>query len=156
MIPIPRYLYQYIADWLRQGTIESSTQALALFHISFLREDFLIHLPNITLEVDISCSGIRYMLSYFVLGMAYAYLYRTTINQRIILVCLTVPISLLASTLRLMLIVLLAYYIGPHMAQYWPHVITSWLVFFSVLTLFILLDQWLGPRKRKGQDPRIE
>ena len=63
--------------------------------------------------------------------------------------CLTIPISLLASTLRLTFIALLAYYVGPHMAEYWPHVITSWAVFFAVLAFFIALDQGVLVRRAR-------
>ena len=150
MIPIPEHLYNTRADWVRQGTITASTQVLALIGIPFLREDLLIQLPNAALNISIGCSGIRYLLSYFVFGMAYAYLYRTKTSQRVLLVCLTIPISLMASTLRLTSIALLAYYIGPHMATYWPHVMTSWLVFLSVLAFFVALDQGILIRRVRG------
>jgi len=150
MIPIPEHIYHSLADWLRQLTITTSTQVLALIGAPFLREDLMIHLPNTALNIDIGCSGIRYFLSYFFFGIAYAYLYRTTTSQRVLLVCLTIPISLMASTLRLTSIALLAYYIGPHMAQYWPHVITSWLVFLSVLAFFVALDQGILIRRVRG------
>jgi len=149
MIPIPQHLYETMADWLRQATISTSTQILPLCGVPLVRKELLIHLPNITLKVDIGCSGIRYLLSYFVFGMAYAYFYRTKISQRVLVTGLTIPISLMASSLRLTAVALFAYYIGPHMAQYWPHVITSWLVFFSVLVFFILLDRRLASRKPK-------
>lgn len=150
MIPIPQHLYTTMADWVREGAIKGATQILSLIGVPFLREDLLIHLPNTALTTDIGCSGIRYLLSYFVFGMAYAYLYRTTTNQRVLLVCLTIPISLLASTLRLTIIALLAYGVGPHMAEYWPHVITSWLVFLSVLAFFVALDQGILVRRERG------
>lgn len=151
MIPIPWHLYQTMAVWVRHATIETSTQVLALIGVPFLREDLLIHLPNTTLRVNIGCSGIRYLLSYFVFGVAYAYLYRTTINQRLLLVWLTIPISLLASTLRLTIITLLTYYVGAHMAEHWPHVITSWLIFLSVLAFFIALDWRVASAKERNK-----
>ena len=110
--------------------------------ISFFREGYLIHLPNTVLNVAISCSGIRYLVSYFVFGIAYAYLYRKTVWSRIIVIFSIIPISLIASILRLTVIFLLTYIFGPHMADYWPHVLISWSVFFIVLILAIGLDQF--------------
>jgi exosortase len=156
MIPVPEHYYDTMADWLRQTTIMTSTELLALVGVPVLREDLLIHLPNVALKINIGCSGIRYLLSYFVFGIAYAYLFRTKTTQRILVVGLTVPISLMASTLRLTVIALLTYYIGPHMAHYWPHVITSWSVFFSVLVFFVALDRWLVSRKEKEQHTTAE
>ena len=150
MIPIPEQLYGNLADWVRQGAMTGSMQILKLIGVPVLRQDLIIQLPNITLSINIGCSGIRYLLSYFVFGIAYAYLYRTSTSQRVLLVCLTIPLSLLASTLRLTFIALLAYYIGPRMAEYWPHVITSWAVFFMVLAFFIALDQ--GVLVRRGRE----
>lgn len=141
MIPIPGHLYNSMADWVREGAIRGATHILSLVGVPFLREDLLIHLPNTALNINIGCSGIRYLVSYFVFGVAYAYLYRTTTGQRVVLVGLTIPISLIASTLRLTTIATLAYYIGPYMATHWPHVFTSWLVFLSVLGFFVILDQ---------------
>jgi exosortase len=151
MVPIPWTLYQTIADGVREAAMEVSTVVLGLTGVTFLRDGLFIHLPNATLNVDIGCSGIRYLLSYFVFGIAYAYLYRTRVRQRVLVVCLTVPISLLASTLRLTSITLLTYHIGPQMAEHWPHVITSWLVFFSVLACFVGLDWWLLSKSEKQE-----
>ncbi len=120
MIPIPQDLYNTMADLLRQWTIITSTHVLAQLGIPFLTQDVLIHLPNVTLEINIGCSGIRYLLSYFVFGIAYAYLYRTRLNERILVVCMTIPISLFASTLRVTATAVIAYYIGPYAVQGWP------------------------------------
>ena len=149
MIPIPEHLYNTLANWVRQGAMTASMQILKLIGMPVLRQDLVMQLPNITLSIDIGCSGIRYLLSYFVFGIAYAYMYRTKTSQRVLLVCLTIPISLFASTLRLTFIALLSYHIGAHMAEYWPHVITSWLVFFAVLAFFIALDQSIFVRRAR-------
>jgi len=147
MIPVPKEIYGVMADWVRAGTIETSANVLRLVGVPFSRQGLMIHLPNTVLAINIACSGMRYLLSYFVFGMAYSYLYRESMGQRILVVALTIPISLLASTLRLTVIVLLTYHVGAHMAEYRPHVITSWLVFVSVLVFFVGGDRWLT-RKR--------
>ena len=139
-----------MADWVRAGTIGMSTRVIAILGVSLAREGLMIHLPNTVLRINIGCSGIRYLLSYFVFGVAYSYLYRKTIGQRFLVVAVTIPISLLASTLRLTAIVLLTYYVGAHMAEHWPHVITSWLVFVSVLAFFVGVDRWLMGRRVRG------
>lgn len=149
MIPVPESVYGVIADWARQTTIRASTEVLTIAGIPFFRDGLFIHLPNGTLRINIGCSGIRYLFSYLVFGIAYAYLYRTRLSRRLLLVSLTIPISLLASTLRLTAIALLTYYVGPHMAEYRPHIITSWLVFVFVLAFFVGLDRLFVSRKEK-------
>jgi len=156
MIPIPEPTYDLLANWTRQATMRATTGALAMGGVPFLNEGLLIHLPNATLRVNIGCSGIRYLLSYFVFGIAYAYLYRERFDQRLFLVALTVPISLMASTLRLTVIALLAYYVSPQLAQPRPHIVTSWLIFFSVLVFSVGFDRWLRLRKEMSRTGRTD
>jgi len=150
MIPIPEHLYYAISVWVRQAAMEIFIHALAITNVPFFREGIFLHLPDTVLRVGLDCSGMRYLLSYFVFGIAYAYLYRSRLRERILLVCLTIPISLLASALRLTVITLLAYYIGPHMAEHWPHILTSWFIFLSVLGFFVALDQGILIRRVRG------
>jgi exosortase len=151
MIPIPEPMYNSLADWVRQATMKASTGFLATAGVPFLREELLIHLPNTTLRVNIGCSGIRYLLSYFVFVIAYAYLFRSRLEQRILLIGLTIPVSLMASTLRLTGIALLAYYVSPQLALHRPHIVTSWLIFFSVLVFSVGFDRWLSGKKGGGE-----
>ncbi len=152
MIPIPRDLYDTIADLTRHITFTAALSILSIFNIPFYRDGWLIKLPNALLEVAISCSGIRYLISYFVFGIAYAYLFRKTSTGRALLVLATIPISLAASSLRLTIIFLATYFISPRMAAPWPHVILSWCVFFTILFGLITLDQH-GLVKRKPPRP---
>lgn len=154
MVPIPKHIYDAMADITRHITFSLSLGVLSLFNIPFYRDDWLIKLPNALLEVAISCSGIRYLTSYFVFGIAYAYLFRKKSLPRVLLVAATIPISLAASTFRLTVIFLATYYISPRMAEYWPHVMLSWVVFFVILLGLIFLDQHhlnREPRQKKCQ-----
>ena len=112
-----------------------------MFGISYFREDWLVQLPNALLKVNLGCSGIRYLISYFVFGLAYAWLYRETAGKRLLVVALTIPISLFASICRLTAIFILTYSFGPHMAEHRPHIITSWIVFLAILITSIAADQ---------------
>lgn len=141
MIPIPSNIYDILADMTRHITFRVALGVLSIFDIPFYKEGWLIRLPNALLEVAISCSGIRYLISYFMFGIAYAYLFRKTTIGRTLLVLVTIPVSLVASSLRLAIIFLATYYISPQMAEYWPHVILSWFVFFCILFGLIWVDQ---------------
>ena len=151
MVPIPRDIYARLADMTRHITFEAALGVLSILNIPYYKEGWLIKLPNALLKVAISCSGIRYLISYFVFGIAYAYLYRKSVLGRSVLVLATIPISLAASSLRLTIIFLATYFISPRMAEYWPHVILSWCVFFTILFVLIFLDQHhLGKKSKTG------
>ena len=149
MIPLPHDFYISLANITRDITFGGSSWIISLLGISYFREGYLIHLPNTVLNVATGCSGIRYLVSYFVFSLAYAYLFRKATWSRISLVVCTIPISLIASILRLTFIFLLTYVFGPHMAEYWPHVFISWSVFFIVLLIAIGLDQFFQGEKAK-------
>ena len=150
MVPINGRAYYEFADLMRGITFEGALAVISIFDITAFRSGWYLHLPDTTLEVAKSCSGIRYLVSYVVFGMAYAYLMKRTLAGRLATVAATIPISLGASILRLSFIFLGAYYISPQMAEYWPHVIISWSVFFAVLMGSIYLDQYFMKRWETG------
>lgn len=146
MVPIPQDSYISLANYVRDITFGGAALVTSLFGIPYLKEGCFMHLPDTVLRINIGCSGIRYLVSYFVFGLAYAYLTRKTTINRLIVVVLTLPISIIASICRLTAIFILAYAVSPRMASYWPHVIISWSVFFAVLILAIGLDQFFQAR----------
>jgi len=146
MIPVPGGFYLLLTNCLRDLTFGASSWVISLFGIPFYKEGVLIHLPNTVLNISTGCSGIRYLISFFVFGFAYAYLYRETLRSRLIIIGLTIPISVAASICRLTAIFLLTYIFGPRMAEYWPHVFISWAVFFAILILSIASDRFFHTR----------
>lgn len=146
MIPLPKDIHLALANCIRNVSFGGSSWIISILGVPFSKEGLLIYLPNAVLKVNLGCSGIRYLISYFVFGIAYAYLYRTTTWSRLSIIASTIPISLLASVLRLTAIFLLTYIFGPHMAKYWPHVIISWSVFFAILVLSVASDRFFHTR----------
>lgn len=141
MIPIPINVYKALADFVRLITFGASSWLISIFRIPFFREGFLIHIPGATLQVAESCSGIRYLISYFVFSMAYAYFFRRTFFHRICVVSFSIFLSLAASIFRLVSIVMATYIFGPKMSEHWPHIFISWSVFITFLFLCISIDQ---------------
>lgn len=147
MIPIPEDIYESLANFTRHISFGGSLKIISLLGIPYLKEGWLIQLPNALLKVAISCSGIRYLISYVVFGIAYAWLYRDKVSSRALIVALTMPISFFASICRLTAIFILTYTFGPRMAEHWPHIIISWTVFFVILITSITADQYFQKRR---------
>ena len=146
MIPLPEHMHATLANYTRNVSFGGSSWIISLLGVPFMKEGLLIHLPNAVLKVNLGCSGIRYLISFFVFGIAYAYLYRKTTWSRLTIIAVTIPISLLASVFRLTAIFLLTYIFGAHMAEYWPHVFISWSVFFAILVLSVASDRFFQTR----------
>jgi len=158
MIPIPKNIYESMANYTRHISFGGSLKIISLLGISYFKEGWMIQLPNALLKVATSCSGIRYLISYFVFGLAYAWLYRETTGRRLLVVALTIPVSLFASICRLTAIFILTYNFGPRMAEHWPHIFISWIVFFVILITCIAADQFFQKhryaRRLGGEEAR--
>jgi len=146
MIPLPKDIHLALANYIRNISFGGSSWIISLLGIPFMKEGLLIYLPNAVLKVNLGCSGIRYLISFFVFGIAYAYLYRKNTWSRLIIIASIFPISFIASILRLTAIFLLTYIFGPYMAEYWPHVFISWSVFFAILVLSVASDRFFHTR----------
>ena len=147
MVPISETAYEALANYSRHIAFDGSLKIISFLGIPYFKEGWLIHLHNAILEVAISCSGIRYLISYFVFGIAYAYITREKNWQRVSIVILTIPVSHFASIWRLTIIFVMTHYFGPFWSQHRPHVFLSWAVFAAVLLVTIAIDQWLLRRK---------
>ena len=147
MIPIPVDLRAFIASILRHISFFGSTNIISLLGIPHFKNGWLIQFPNATLEVANNCSGIRYLTSFVVFGLAYAWLSRDTLQGRLLLVALTIPVSIFANICRLVAIFLMVYIFGPYMAEPQPHNLIGWSVFSVVLIACITADQYFQKRR---------
>jgi exosortase len=151
MIPLPSSWYLQIADWTRAITTSIAVLTLQTIQIPLFREGYSIQLPNTWLVVDYSCSGIRYLLSFFVFSLAYAFFLKNGIKSRLLVILASFPISLLGSAFRLCVIFASAYYLGTVTLEKQPHLLISWSVFFVVLVVGIGLDLILSKIGEKIQ-----
>ena len=144
MIPLSETTYAQLAEWMRAATTAGSVWLSQLMQLPIFRDGYSIQLPNANLFVAMSCSGIRYLLSFFVFSLAYAFLCKRGIRSRILVVVASLPISLAAGVLRLTSIYLSIYFIGAFMAGKREHILVSWIVFGVVLVVAIGADQYFS------------
>jgi exosortase len=149
MIPLPQPIYNHIAEWMREITTSGSVWITQLVQIPIFRDGLNIYFPNTSLFIAMGCSGIRYLLSYFVFSLAYAFLVKKDIKARVLVVTASFPIAIIAGVLRLSSIYLAVYFFGPFMAGR-PHILISWLVFGALLVVAIGVDQVLSGIRSRG------
>lgn len=152
MIPLPKPLYAQLTEGMRMATTWLSVWVLQLFHFPIYREGYNVYLPNMNLFIANSCSGIRYLIPYFVFGLAYAFVCKKTLKSRGLVLLATIPISITGGALRQSLIFLSAHYIGPFMAGHRPHVLISWSVFVTLLVGAMAADRYVS--RAQGKRPR--
>lgn len=147
MIPLPETAYNQIAEWMRQATTLGAVTLTKLIGIPLYREGFDVFLPDSHLHVGYSCSGIRYLLSYLVFGVFYAFRFKRSFTSRALVVIGAVPLSIVGGVLRLGIIFSSCYLIGPIMIEHNPHVILSWTVFTVMLAGLIAVDRHVYRKK---------
>lgn len=144
MIPLPETLYGQIADLMRTATTWGSVIISKILGVPLHREGFDIFLPDLHLYVAHSCSGIRYLLSYPVFGIAYGFRFKQTNQARLLIVLGAIPLAIFGGIIRLSVIFVTAHYIGPIMIEHRPHVLLSWSVFTMLLAGIITLDRYFA------------
>ena len=116
--------------------------------VPLYQEGFNIFLPTKNLYVAESCSGIRYLLSYFSFSLVYATLYKKSVVGHLTVILGSIPLAFGASIARLSTIFVSVHYISPVMGERQPHIYLSWAVFTIILFGVICVDQYLSQRKR--------
>jgi exosortase len=125
MIPLPAGVYDQLTQWIRMATTSGSVWLVKSLGLTIYREGFNVYLPNLHLFVADSCSGIRYLIPYFVFGLAYAAVCKKTVQGRFLVVLATIPLVVIGGILRQSVIFFSVYYISPVMASHRPHVVIS-------------------------------
>ena len=149
MIPLPEATYDAVGEWMRATTTTGSVWLMQALQLPVYRDGYAIQLPNTSVFIGTSCSGIRYLLSYFVFSLPYVFLCKKGNTARVVTVLAAFPLAVVAGVLRLSSIYLAVYFISPVMAQHRPHVVLSWFVFVVVMVSAITADQYVSRMWRK-------
>jgi exosortase len=153
MVPLPQSLVNVIAFPLQLIAADLAVKVLHGFGEPVLREGNIIHLPNAPLFVDQACSGLRSLMALGTLGVVFAYFFRKTWGERIILVAATIPIAVLVNALRVLLTAALTYRYGPGMAEGVIHQTEGFFTFalaFALLLVVARVLAWVWPRPAAG------
>jgi exosortase len=150
MIPIPNILFNQITFPLQLLASKVAAVTLPTFGVPVLREGNVIQLPVMALEVAEACSGIRSLMSLTTLAIIYGYLLETRLSVRVVLALASIPIAVIANSLRIVGTGLLVQYWDPEKAEGFFHAFSGWLIFVVSLSLLFLLHrtlQRLWPQK---------
>lgn len=157
MVPLPGSLLNIIAFPLQLLAADLAVSALQLFAMPVLREGNIIHLPSMPLFVAEACSGLRSLMALGTLGVVFAYFFRKTWGERLVLVLSTLPIAVLVNAFRVMLTAVLTYRFGPGMAEGVIHQTEGFFTFalaFALLLIEARVLAWLWPRLRAASAAR--
>jgi exosortase len=150
MIPIPRILFNQITSPLQTLASITASQLLPLLGVPVFREGNIIRLPTMSLEVAEACSGIRSLMSLATLAIIYGHLMEPRNSVRVALAFASLPIAVIANSLRIVGTGLIVQYWDPEKAEGFFHLFSGWLVFVVSLLLLFLIHRILQMLIRKG------
>tara|TARA_R110002110_G_scaffold76898_2_gene202299 strand:+ start:9926 stop:11497 length:1572 start_codon:yes stop_codon:yes gene_type:complete len=122
--------------------------------IPVYREGMYLTLPSGHWSVVEACSGVRYLIASFTLGLVYAYLTYQSLWRRLAFVLAAILLPIVANSLRAYGIVMIGHFSGMELAVGVDHLIYGW-VFFGVvmLLLFWVGSFWQEPERSLAAGP---
>jgi exosortase len=142
MVPLPQSLVNVVAFPLQLTAADWAVDLLYQLRIPALREGNIIHLPNTTLFVAEACSGLRSLMALVTLGVVFAYFFRKSWGERILIVLSAIPIAIIVNALRVTITGILTYRFGEKAAEGAIHEFQG-LITFSAAFLLLLTEAWL-------------
>jgi EpsI family protein len=163
MIPAPYVLIKDLTIHLRYLDASHAANILQLLGIPVFVEAYFIYIPNMTLEVADVCSGVSSVFALFALGAVYAHFLPIRRSLKVLLVICTFPFAMIANLIRIVVISVLAYKIGPIVFQSTFHWLTGTTIFVLALVMLISTGEvlrrnfpWVPePKAEPNQDPGV-
>ena len=148
-MPIPKMLYTKIATPLQELAAQSSCVLLRLLgvridiaasHMEIVSRSGELH----QLTVVEACSGVRSLIAYVALGVAWAYLEDRPLWQRVVLVLAAVPIAMLCNIARVAVTCWMFVIDKPELGRDFMHTFMGLTMLVPAVGLFWLLGWLLG------------
>jgi exosortase len=112
-VPIPTALMDRIIYFLQVGSTEFTNLLFMASGVPFVRDGFVFHLPNVSVEVAKQCSGIRSGMAIFIVATLAGYMFLKTYWKMIFLVICAVLIAMFKNGIRILTLSLLGNYVDP-------------------------------------------
>jgi exosortase len=146
MVPLPGILLIGISFHLKLAAASLATTLLQLAGIPAAQEGSIIRLPHLTMLVDETCSGLRSLLSLVALATLWTSMFPTgtVLWRKLAVVAASIPISLAANMVRILLLTVLALVWGRAAAEGFLHYGSGIVVFGVALAALAWLGRLLG------------
>ena len=141
MIPLPAILWNQLAFPLALLASKIGAFSIDFLGLPILREGNILHLPNVILQVEEACSGLRSLTTLFALSALIAYMSPLGLLSKLTIFLAAVPIAFVGNVVRLIATAILAKYFGAGMAEGFIHEFSGWVLFVFGLIFLMLLQK---------------
>jgi exosortase B len=145
MIPLPGFLVDVVTGPLKEHVSALAEAILYQAGYPIARSGVTLTIGQYQLLVADACSGLNSMFSLSAMGVLYLYLMRHTSWLRNgIIIASIIPIAFVANVVRVIILVLVTYYLGDEAGQGFIHGFAGILLFIISLLFLFALDSVLG------------
>lgn len=154
LVPPPMWLIDQITSPLKVFVSMVTTVGLQAVGIPVFREGVTLMVGQYQLLVEDACSGMNSINGLVAISLFYIYLQRNASwRYSLVLVCLVIPIAIIANIIRVATLVLLTYFFGDAVAQSFLHMAAGVLLFTSALLLVFAVDNLMSLVLHKRRKP---
>lgn len=142
MVPVPGLIVDALTGPLKQYISAIAETVLYAFGYPIGRQGVVLHIGQYQLLVADACSGLHSMFSLSALGLLFMYLTkRESWPHNGIMLASILPIAFVANVIRVMVLILVTYYLGDEAGQGFLHG-TAGIVLLLAALLFLFLIDW--------------
>lgn len=150
MIPLPAIIWNKIAFPLQLFSSALAEHTVRLFGFAIFRQGNILNLPSTSLEVVDACSGLRSLMTMFVLSTFLAWQSTLSLWKKWVLFLSAIPIAILSNTIRLSATAVMASFYGGEVAQGFLHEFAGFITFGLGIVMFITLNYILSAMFNHG------
>jgi exosortase len=144
-VPPPGWLIDSVTAPLKEFVSFAATGVLQLIGVPVFREGVTLTVAQYQLLVEDACSGMNSLIGLVAISLFYIYLLRNASwGYSLLLVVLVVPIAIVANIVRIIVLVLLTYFMGDAVAQGFLHTTAGLFLFATALVLVFAVDHLLS------------
>lgn len=156
MVPLPGVFVQAITIPLKSAVSVVVESAMHAVGFPVARSGVILYIGPYQLLVADACSGLNSMFTLEALGLLYVNLMGYQSRARnALLALLIIPISFFANVVRVIILVLVTFYLGDAAGQGFVHSFAGMVLFIvGLLTMFavdVMLGRFLGPGRGRGE-----
>lgn len=152
MVPMPEFFLGAIVRLLQNGSAFCTQLFFTTAGVPVLRDDLLLSIPGLTIEVARECSSIRSSMMLLVTTMVLAQLFVRSPIRKALAVAIAIPLSVAKNGLRIFTIAMLGTRVNPGFLHGHLHR-QGGIVFFLIALLIMVLFLWVLGRSEKHRLP---
>ena len=151
LVPLPGVLVQALTIPLKTAVSYSAEVLMHYAGYPVGRTGVILTVGQYQLLVADACAGLNSIFTLEALGLLYANLMGYTSKLRnVMLAILVVPIAFVANVIRVLILILVTYYLGDEAGQGFVHTFAGMVLFGVGLVMMLFTDKVLG--RALGQD----